>query len=589
MVAVAPVYSGSAVGTLRGAAGGGRAGAGGRTSAGVSWRAYDAGAGFSIVPTSSPFPAMTAIGVFTATWSVPSGITILARTPSSMASTSIVALSVSISASTSPALTASPSLLIQRAIFPSVIVGDSAGIRTWVAMGYHISCGRGSGFRPYIRPQLRRIGLRAILRELRGFSHEAPDRSVNLLQRRLSRPSVEQTLPRLINRVVLGPHPVDFFPGPVLRRVGHRVATIAVSHHLEDDWALAGAGMLGGGKTGFMYREHVHAVDLLALNAICHAAMKEIGAGRGAVYRCPHPVAVVFDHVNDRQLPQRGHVEALVDLPLIDRAVAEIGDRDRPVPAIMVSKAEPGSDRNLRADDAVPAKEVFLPAEHVHRAAFAVRITAAAPGQLGHDALGVHAAGQHMPVIPIGGDDRVNLLERRLHTDDDRLLPNIEVTKAADQPHAVHLTGPLLEAPDQQHVAVILKQFLRRDAEIGKINGRGVTFDSHVVPSGQPAPTLAACGERANLPETCWQTRPIATSRRMQGTPPIREGLRPSTGGRGLHDDSLAGRDEVQGGAHAFVEQVGIEVIRLEVGHLQIERLALRPDRFELDAFGANL
>src|SRR5882724_7044629 len=215
MVAVVPVYSGSATGVLRGAAGEGRAGAGGRTSAGVSWRAFDAGAGFSIVPTSSPFPAITAIGVFTATWSVPSGITILARTPSSIASTSIVALSVSISASTSPALTASPSLLIQRAIFPSVIVGDSAGIRTWVAMGYRISSGRGSGFRQYVRPQLRRIGLGTILRELCGFSHDAPDRSVNLFQRRLCRPPVEQTLPRLIDRVMLGPHSIDFFPGTV--------------------------------------------------------------------------------------------------------------------------------------------------------------------------------------------------------------------------------------------------------------------------------------------------------------------------------------------------------------------------------------
>ena len=53
-------------------------------------------------PTSSPFSAITAIGVLTATCSVPSGMTIWASMPSSTASTSIVALSVSISASTSP-------------------------------------------------------------------------------------------------------------------------------------------------------------------------------------------------------------------------------------------------------------------------------------------------------------------------------------------------------------------------------------------------------------------------------------------------------------------------------------------------------
>ena len=46
----------------------------------------------------------------------------------------MVALSVSISASTSPELTVSPSLTIQRASLPSVIVGDSAGIKISVGI-----------------------------------------------------------------------------------------------------------------------------------------------------------------------------------------------------------------------------------------------------------------------------------------------------------------------------------------------------------------------------------------------------------------------------------------------------------------------
>ena len=32
--------------------------------------------------------------------------------------------------------------------------------------------------------------------------------------------------------------------------------------------------------------------------------------------------------VDDRQVPQLGHVEGLVDLALVDRAVAEIGQAD---------------------------------------------------------------------------------------------------------------------------------------------------------------------------------------------------------------------------------------------------------------------
>src|SRR5262249_28046790 len=65
------------------------------------------------------------------------GTTIFAITPSSMASYSIVALSVSISAMTSPALTASPSFLSHLARLPFSIVGDSAGMRMLVGMSAH--------------------------------------------------------------------------------------------------------------------------------------------------------------------------------------------------------------------------------------------------------------------------------------------------------------------------------------------------------------------------------------------------------------------------------------------------------------------
>ena len=62
--------------------------------------------------------------------------------PSSTASISIVALSVSISAITSPAATLSPSFLSQRARLPSVIVGESAGIRISVGMAVSGLSGR---------------------------------------------------------------------------------------------------------------------------------------------------------------------------------------------------------------------------------------------------------------------------------------------------------------------------------------------------------------------------------------------------------------------------------------------------------------
>ena len=99
--------------------------------------AVEAGAeedGTSNALTSSPSSARSPMTEFTATFSLPASTRILPITPSSMASTSIVALSVSISAMTSPERTASPSATSQRANVPSVIVGERAGIKISIAM-----------------------------------------------------------------------------------------------------------------------------------------------------------------------------------------------------------------------------------------------------------------------------------------------------------------------------------------------------------------------------------------------------------------------------------------------------------------------
>jgi len=64
---------------------------------------------------------------------------IFASTPSSIASTSMVALSVSISASTSPGLTLSPSAFSHFASLPCSIVGERAGIRMSVGMERSLS------------------------------------------------------------------------------------------------------------------------------------------------------------------------------------------------------------------------------------------------------------------------------------------------------------------------------------------------------------------------------------------------------------------------------------------------------------------
>src|SRR5690606_6070985 len=63
----------------------------------------------------------------------PSPLMILSNVPPLSAVISIVALSVSTSASVSFASNLSPSLITQRAIWPSSIVGDSFGIKNFSA------------------------------------------------------------------------------------------------------------------------------------------------------------------------------------------------------------------------------------------------------------------------------------------------------------------------------------------------------------------------------------------------------------------------------------------------------------------------
>src|SRR3954469_10261198 len=116
------------------------AAAGGADSAAFSCLA---GAGaFARSAALSPSAKIVAIGVFTATSAVPSGIRILPSVPSSVASTSMVALSVSISAMMSPDLTLSPSFFNHLARLPFSIVGDSAGMRMLIGMASALLSGR---------------------------------------------------------------------------------------------------------------------------------------------------------------------------------------------------------------------------------------------------------------------------------------------------------------------------------------------------------------------------------------------------------------------------------------------------------------
>src|ERR1700693_362592 len=233
---------------------------------------------------------MTAIGVLTATSCVPAGTRIFPSVPSSTASTSLVALSVSISAMTSPDFTLSPSFLTHLARLPFSMVGDSAGINTSVGTGLLRST-------RHVGPKLRGIGLRRVAGEIGGLVDDGADLAVDLLQVCLAHAFlVHKPRPHLLDRIVFGTDLVHFLARAILRGIRHGMAAVAVGLHLENVRPLATAGMRYRLLAGELHRTYVHAIHLLAGNAEGKPALGKIGLRRRTLDRRAHGVRVVLVH-----------------------------------------------------------------------------------------------------------------------------------------------------------------------------------------------------------------------------------------------------------------------------------------------------
>src|SRR5690606_35782989 len=251
--------------------------------------------------------------------------------------------------------------------------------------------------RQHIDIKLFGLRLGAVLGEFDCIGDDRLDLAVDLFQLLLAIDLVLQhILAEMIDRIMLGALLVDLFLGAVFRGIGHGMAAVAIGFHLENIGALAAPYPVDGLAPRFGNSENVHAIHLLARHIEALAAAVKLSLRRGALDRSSHGIFVILDHINDRQAPEFGHIKSLIDLPLVDRAVAHIAERDGIAALIFLAEGKAGAKRNAGADNAMPAEEVGLAREHMHGAALALGIATLAARKFGHHAFRIHAADEHM-------------------------------------------------------------------------------------------------------------------------------------------------------------------------------------------------
>jgi hypothetical protein len=162
---------------------------------------------------------------------------------------------------------------------------------------------------------------------------------------------------------------------------------------------------------------------------------------------------VVLADQYDGQLPERGHVKRLEQLPLVSRTITIQVERDGALLPVPLRERDVTAERQLRADDAVPTEEVGVPLVKVHGAALPPGAPVPAAHELGEGGDGVPAAREVGAVVAVGGDDGVGAGDGGLHADGDGLLAVVEVAEPADELGLVERVGRDLEPPHERHVA----------------------------------------------------------------------------------------------------------------------------------------
>src|SRR5688572_18671333 len=143
--------------------------------------------------------------------------------------------------------------------------------------------------------------------------------------------------------------------------------------------------------------------------------MREIGLSGGAIHRCSHGIMIVFNNIDNRKPPQRGHIETLVNLPLISSTIPQIGQRYTPIVPVSVGKSQACAEWHLSTNNAMPSIKILLLGEHMHRTTLALRVAFSTPCKLSHNTTWIHARSEHMTMIAVARNYLIPFLHSHLH------------------------------------------------------------------------------------------------------------------------------------------------------------------------------
>ena len=164
---------------------------------------------------------------------------------------------------------------------------------------------------------------------------------------------------------------------------------------------------------------------------------------------------------DEREAPQRAHVERLHEHTLVGGPVAEEGDDDTAVAVELRAESSACRDRKAAADDPVRAENALGEIRDVHRPAHALADAGSFAPDLGHHRPRITALGEEVAVAPVRARDAVPVAQVRTNADRDGLLADVQVDGARQLALRRVRAETLLRAADQQHLLVHREQLLQ--------------------------------------------------------------------------------------------------------------------------------